>query len=65
LAGASFGLIYTYYGAQGIWTPLVRKIHDIRHNGRGNNGGEGGTYMWLEPRQPPVQTNKWSGWFNK
>lgn len=63
MAGAGLGLGYMYYGERHIWEPLIRKIHQIRDNSRGNGGGEGGTFMWNESRQP--ESNKWSGWFSK
>ncbi|KAF1802686.1 hypothetical protein FB192DRAFT_1379301 [Mucor lusitanicus] len=68
LAGAGLGLGYMYYGEKHIWEPLIRKIHQVRENSRGNGrgrGGEGGTFMWTEPRQPADTTSKWTGWFNK
>lgn len=69
MAGASIGMGYMYYGEQHIWTPLVRKIHEVRENSnRKNQGGkgDGGNFMWTEPRQieqPPK--SKWTGWFGK
>ncbi|KAI7891190.1 uncharacterized protein EV154DRAFT_508960 [Mucor mucedo] len=67
LAGASLGMGYIYYGEQHVWEPLIRKIHAIRENSRGNNGkGDGGNFMWTEPRQlKSEQSSKWTGWFNK
>lgn len=66
LAGASLGLGYMYYGEKHIWEPLISKIHQVRENsGRGNRGGEGGNFMWTEPRQQPKSDNRWTGWFSR
>lgn len=55
-----------YYGEQHIWAPLIRKIHQVRENSSSNGKGEGGNFMWTEPRQlKSEQPNKWTGWFSK
>ncbi|CAO3617849.1 unnamed protein product [Mucor hiemalis] len=63
LAGAGLGLGYMYYGEKHIWEPLVNKIHQVRENSRGSKGGEGGNFMWTEPRQS--KPDRWTGWFSK
>ncbi|KAI9345410.1 hypothetical protein BD770DRAFT_397006 [Pilaira anomala] len=69
LAGASIGMGYMYYGEQHIWTPLVRKIHEVRENSNSKNQGgkgDGGNFMWTESRQiEQPQKSKWTGWFGK
>lgn len=66
LAGAGLGLGYMYYGEKHIWEPLISKIHQVRENsGRGSRGGEGGNFMWTEPRQQSKSDNRWTGWFSR